>query len=113
MFRIPPCYLSNFLQIDFDGAVGDELNIVEAHHAPTLPVDRRVARTYIRNRRTNRLPAPPTPACIERPHDLLATVRRRSRCQPKRVKAWNTAEYGFECRLNFRHVEPPATRRYR
>ena len=41
--RIAPLYFGHLLQIHFDGAVGDELNVIEAHHAPALPVDGGVA----------------------------------------------------------------------
>ena len=41
--RIPPLCFRHLLQIDLDGAVGDELDIIEAHHAVAVPVDGGIA----------------------------------------------------------------------
>src|SRR5438270_2744320 len=113
MLRIPPLHLRDLPQIDPNRPIRDELNIIESHHSPPLPINRRVARTDIRNWLANRLPHGPAPPRIERPHHLLPTVGRRSRCQPERVQARNPTKISFKCRVRFGHAAPPATRRSR
>ena len=41
--RIAPLDFGHLLQVDLDGAVGDELDVIEAHHAAAIPVDGGVA----------------------------------------------------------------------
>ena len=36
---VAPFYFGNFAQVGLDGAVGDELDIVEAHHALAVPIE--------------------------------------------------------------------------
>src|ERR1700755_3403184 len=86
MLRISPLDLCDLLEIDLRGPVGDEFNIIEPHHAPPPPIDRRIARTNIRDGRANRLPHRAAPTGIKRPHYLLAAICRRSRGKPERIQ---------------------------
>jgi len=113
VLRIPPLHLSDLLQIHLNRAVRDEFNVVEAHHPPPLPIDRRIARTDIGDRLTNRLPHRSAPARIERPHHLLATVRRWSRSEPERIDARNSAKCRLKSWLRLGHVVPPTTQQSR
>ena len=95
-FGIAALDLGDFLQVDFDGAVGDELDIIEAHHAPAFPVDGGVARADIGDGLADGLPHRAAPAGIEGAHDLLAAVGGRRGGQPEGIEALNAAEGGFK-----------------
>ena len=62
VLRVAPLYLRDLPQVDLDGAVGDELDVVEAHHAPAVPVDGGIARADIGDRLADCLPHGAAPA---------------------------------------------------
>jgi hypothetical protein len=74
-------------QIDLEGAVGDQLDVVEAGHARALVRHRPIARAGVDDRRilAQRLPDSTTPARPEGALDVVFLVGRRRRSQPERV----------------------------
>src|ERR1700728_3704480 len=113
MLWIAALDLGHLLQVDLDGAVGDELDVVEAHHAAALPVDGGVAGADIGDRLADGLPYGAAPACVEGAHDLLAAVGRRGGGEPERIEARDAAKGGCQRGLKLGQVWPPATRQCR
>ena len=83
-------------QVGVDGAVADELDVVEAHHALAVPIDRGVARGDVDDGVADGLPHGAAPAGIEGAHHLLAAVGGRAGGQPEGIGAANAGEIGGE-----------------
>jgi hypothetical protein len=105
--------LADLGQIVLEGAVGDQLDIVEAHDLAPVIVDRAVARGDIDDGlEVERLPHRATPARLERPPHLGAAVGGWRARQPERVRRADAADVGGEVRSSLRHVlTPPLARR--
>src|SRR5579859_2517868 len=88
MLRKTLFYLGNFLEIDVDRAVADELDIVEAHHAFILKIYRPITGSRIDNGLADRLPDCSAPSCFEGAHDLVSGVGGRARGEPEWI--WRT-----------------------
>ncbi len=83
---VSPLDLLDLNQVVLKRTVGDELDIVEPHHALTVDIDRAVPAVHILDRITERLPHRSSPACIERTRYLITSIGRRCGCKPKRVR---------------------------
>ncbi len=77
--------LGNLAEVDVDGAVGDELDVVETHHALAGEVDGGVAGADVGDGLADGLPDGSAPASVEGAHDLLAAVGGRSGGEPEGV----------------------------
>ena len=86
----------DFAQVDFQIAVGDEFDIVEAQQSPVGPVNGAVARPVDvddgRTRFPKRLPHDATPTRLEGPHHIVFLVGRRCRGEPKRIRRCDAGE---------------------
>ena len=96
VLRVAALYFFDLAKVDFDGAVADEFDVVEAHHLLAVVVDGGVARADIGDGFADGLPDGATPARVERAHDLLAAVGGRSGGEPERVEALDAGEGGLE-----------------
>ena len=96
MLGIAPLDLGNFLQVDRDGPVGDELDVVEAHHAAAFPIDRGVARAHVGDGLADGLPHRATPSGVEGAHDLLAAVGGGAEASQKGFRHFDAAEGSFK-----------------
>src|SRR5215472_18211657 len=96
MLRIAALYFFDLAEVDFDGAVADELDVVKAHHLLTVPVDGGVARADVSDGLADGLPDGAAPACVEGAHDLLAAVGGRSGGEPEGIEALDAGERGLE-----------------
>src|SRR4051795_1876335 len=110
--RIALLYLRHFAKIDFDAAIADEFDVIEAHDALAVPIGSRVARTDIGDGLADGLPHRAAPTGIEGAHDLLAAVGGRGRSQPERIGridgSGKTAN--AQIRRGVTHVGPPHAR---
>ena len=87
VLRIALLHLGDLAQIHFERTVGDQLDVVQAHHALAVPIDRRIARTDVDDRLAERLPDRAAPAGVEGAHHLIAAIGGRSGSQPERIRA--------------------------
>ncbi len=102
--RIPLFDVGDFTKINFNGPVGDQLDVVESHHALIGVMYRRVAAGDVDNRLANGFPNGAAPTGIKRARDLISTVGRRRRGQPKRVGGFDSAEVDAEIGHGIPHV---------
>ena len=83
-------------QVHLQGAVGDQLDVVEAQKPPVSPPDRAIARAVdVHHRRPFRakgLPDNPAPACLKGAAHVIFFVRRRGRGQPERVGRFDSGK---------------------
>src|SRR5262249_26594526 len=63
--------IGDLAQVGFDGTVGDELDVVEAHHALAVPIDGGVARADVDDGFADSLPDGAAPAGVESALDLV------------------------------------------
>src|SRR6185437_13419324 len=96
VLRIAALYFFDLAEVDFDGAVADELDVVQAHHFLSVVVDGGVARADVGDGLSDGLPDGAAPACVEGAHDLLAAVGGRSGGEPEGVEALDAGEGGLE-----------------
>ncbi|VVO16327.1 hypothetical protein PS704_03862 [Pseudomonas fluorescens] len=87
-------HLGDFPQIDLQGTVGDQLDIVEAQHFTVGAEMRRVARRHIDRRRvfTQGFPDHAAPAGLEGADHVVGFVSRRRGGQPERVGGFDAGE---------------------
>src|ERR1035438_2372814 len=83
-------------QVGSDGAVADELDIVEAHHALAVPIQRGVARGDVDDGVADGLPHGAAPSGVEGAHDLLARVGGGAGGEPEGIGAADAGEIGRE-----------------
>jgi len=76
----------DFAEIGFNGAVGDELDVVEAHHFYAGEIDCAVARSGVDDGLADRFPDGAAPAGVEGAHHLAGSVGGRAARQPKRIR---------------------------
>ena len=88
--------LGDFAEVDFDGAVGDQLDVVQAHHALAVPIDRGIARGDVDDGLADGLPDGAAPAGVEGAHDLIAAVGGRAGGEPEGVGAADAGEVSGE-----------------
>ena len=103
VLRVALLDLGDLAEVDLDRAVGDELDVVEAHHALAVPIDRGVARGDVDDGLADGLPDGAAPAGVEGAHDLLAAVGGRSGGEPEGIGAADAGEVGGEVS----HAAPP------
>ena len=89
-------YFFDLAEVDFDGAIADELDVVQAHHLLAVVVDGGVARADVGDGLADGLPDGAAPACVEGAHDLLAAVGGRSGGEPEGIEALDAGEGGLE-----------------
>ena len=91
---IGPAFLhfGNFAEIGLDGAIADQLDIVEANHAHGPDVHGRITRRNVDDRIADGFPDHPAPAGFERTMRLIGSVRRRAGSDPKRVGGFDAGE---------------------
>ena len=94
--RIALLDLGDLAEVGVDGAVADELDVVEAHHALAVPIDGGVARGDIDDGFADGLPDGAAPAGVEGAHDLLAAIGGRAGGEPEGVGAADAGEIGGE-----------------
>src|SRR5262249_46342536 len=76
----------DLLQVDFERAVTDQFNVVQAHHLAAVVIDAAIARADVYDWLvSNGLPDRPTPAGVKSSADLILGVGRRSGSQPERI----------------------------
>jgi hypothetical protein len=88
-------FTCDFLQVDFQRTVGNQLDVVEAEDFAVLAVVRRIARRDVDGRRifAQRLPHHAAPARFKCAHHVVGLVRRRRGGQPERVDGFDAAEF--------------------
>jgi hypothetical protein len=96
VLRVTLLDFGDLAQVGVDGAVADELDIVQPHHALAVPIDRGIARRDVENGVADGFPDGAAPALVERAHDLLAAVGGRAGRQPERVGTANAGEISGE-----------------
>ena len=86
--------LGDFAQIDFQAAVGDQLDVIEADHFAVLAVVGRVARGDVDGRRVfaQGLPHHAAPPCFEGADDVVGLVGGRRRGEPEGIGRLDAAE---------------------
>ena len=104
VLRVALLDLGDLAQVHRERTIGDELDVVEPHHALPVQIHRRVARRDVDDRVAERLPHRAAPAGVERAHDLVAGVRRRRRRQPERIRRLDARQI----HLQISHEPPPA-----
>ncbi|MNL37228.1 hypothetical protein D3C87_1593650 [compost metagenome] len=73
----------DFLEVDLQRAVGDQLDIIEAGYALPVEMHSRKPGRGIDNRIAQRFPHSASPACLKGPLHLIAGIGRRRRGQPE------------------------------
>ena len=109
MLRIAFLHFGNFAQVHVQRAIGDQLDIVESHHALAIPIHGGVTRRDVDDGLAQRLPHRAAPAGIEGPHHLLAAIGGRSGRKPEGIRAANLAGKN---RGKISHTAPPANLRF-
>ena len=91
---IGPCALDlgNLAQVDFNGTVRDELDVVDGQHALTAVMPRAIAVGDIQHRSADRLPYRAAPAGFKGLVNLRAGVGGRRRGQPERIGRLDAGE---------------------
>ena len=93
----------DFSEIHFQRAIGDQLDIIEAHHLSPVVIDRAIARRDVDDRLArDRLPDRAAPAGVERAADLVFGIGRRGGGQPERIRRLDAAE--FDRQVGHAHV---------
>ena len=87
VLRIALLDLGDLAQVDFERPVGDELDVVEAHHALAVPIDGGVARGDVDDGLAEGLPDGAAPAGVEGAHHLIAAIGGRTGGQPEGIGA--------------------------
>ena len=93
IFRVALFYFGDFAEIYFDGAVADQLDVVEAHHADAVVVDGAVTRAGVLDRLADGFPDGAAPAGVERAHHLAGGVGGRAGGEPEGIGGFDAAEF--------------------
>src|SRR5579885_1012343 len=78
-------YFGDFAKVDVERAVGDELDVVEAHHALAVEIDGGIARRDVDDGLAEGFPDGAAPAGVESAHDLFAAIGGRSGGEPEGI----------------------------
>ena len=87
---------ANLTEIDLQGAIADELDIVESHHPGAMIIDRGIPRGDILDLGAQCFPDNAAPAGFEGAQHIDLFVGRRRAGQPERVGAVDAEEIGMK-----------------
>jgi hypothetical protein len=94
MMRVIALDFGDLAKIVLQGAVGDQLDVVQAGDLASVVVDRPVARADVDDRlAAEGFPNHPAPSGIEGPPHLIRRIGRRRRSQPERIRCLHPAEF--------------------
>src|SRR5579859_5691309 len=85
-------HIGDLAQVVFNGAIADEFDVVQPHHAFIFQINRAIARGGVDDGFANGLPYGPAPSGIKGPHNLVGGVGRRPGSQPERIRGMHSAE---------------------
>ena len=94
VMRVAFLDFGDLAKIGIDGAVADQFDVVEAHHALAVPIHRGVARRHVDDGFADGLPDGAAPAGVKGAHDLLAAIGGRTGSQPEGIGAAYAGEIG-------------------
>ncbi|KWV84816.1 hypothetical protein PFLmoz3_05530 [Pseudomonas fluorescens] len=91
-------HLGDFPQVDLQGTVGDQFDIVDAQHFAVGAIVRGVTRRHVHRRRVfpQGFPHDATPAGLEGAHHVVGFVGGRRGGQPEWIGRFDTGEYNRE-----------------